>query len=132
VRDRRLHLVVTGLFVAIFLYSAVWALVDPAGTRIDNVDLGFPAYMVYPLAIAKLAGLAVILLGGSRTLTDLAFAGFLYDLLLALSAHVVQRDPARGLIAAAALVVTVAAWWIDRQRSTTRPPAPWRAGRGRG
>lgn len=121
VANRRRYWVVTGLFVTIFFYSAVWALVDPVGTRIDTVDLGFPGYSVYPLAIAKLLGLAVILWGRSRTLTGFAFAGFLYDVLLALSAHIVQRDPGEGSLALFALVVTVAAWRVDRQRFTPAP-----------
>lgn len=117
VRQRRARLAVTGLFVLIFGFSAVWNLLDPQGARADTVALGFPAYSVYPLAAAKLLGLAVILWGGSRTLTGFAFAGFIYDLLLALSGHIVQRDPAEGALALFALVVTLGAWWADRQRS---------------
>lgn len=30
--------------VAVFLYSAVWSLVDPTGTRADTEGLGYPAF----------------------------------------------------------------------------------------
>lgn len=121
-RQRRARLAVTGLFVLIFAFSAVWNLLDPQGARADTVALGFPAYSVYPLAAAKLVGLAVILWGGSRTLTGFAFAGFIYDLLLALSAHIALRNAGRGALALFALVVTLAAWWADRRRSSAAAP----------
>ena len=50
----------TGLFCLIFGFSAVWTVVDPEGARIDMIALGFPGYFAYPLAIAKLLGLAAI------------------------------------------------------------------------
>jgi DoxX-like family len=106
----------TGLFVLIFGYSAVWSLVDPEGTRIDTVALGFPGYFVYPQNIAKLLGLAAILTHRSRTLTGLAFAGFFYDVVLGLSAHIAQGDWVRGAKAVLGLASTVAAYWAYSQR----------------
>lgn len=114
--DRRLRWIVTGLFCLIFGFSALWNLVDPEGGRLDYLAHGYPGYVVYPVAIAKLAGIGVILWGRSRTLTDLAFAGFLYDLMLALGAHLAEGEAVRGVLALITLVVTVGAWWLDRQR----------------
>lgn len=115
VRGRRLYWVATGLLCLIFVYSGVWSFVDPEGTRIETVRLGFPGYVVYPLAIAKLLGVAVILWGRSRTLTGFAFAGFLYDLILALSAHIALRE-SYGWVDVFALLAWTGAYLADRQR----------------
>lgn len=118
--SRRLHWFVTGLFCLIFTYSGVWTIIDPEGARLTMVHLGFPTYFLYPQAIAKLLGIAVILWGRSRTLTALAFAGFLYDLLLAMGAHIAEGDPDVWL-AGFALLVWGAAFWADRQRFASAP-----------
>lgn len=113
--NRRLYWTMMGLFVAIFAFSAVWNLVDPEGARIDTIDLGFPGYWVYPLAILKLIGLAVILSRRSRVLADVAFAGFVYDLTLALPAHVANGQAIRALLAAITMAITITAFWLDRR-----------------
>ena len=54
--------------------------------------LGYPTYIVYPLAVAKLLGLVAIWTRKVETLKDLAYAGYFYDLILAVSAHVMIGD----------------------------------------
>ncbi|MBC8091674.1 MAG: DoxX family protein [Pseudonocardia sp.] len=107
---------VTGLFFLIFGFSAVWTFVDPVGAAVDTAALGFPAFFAVPLAVAKLLGLAVIALRRWPVLTGLAFAGFLYDVVLALSAHLAQSDVSRGSLAALGIVSTVAAFAVHRRR----------------
>ncbi len=113
--DHRTYWAVTSLFCLIFIFSGVWTLVDPQGARDTLERLGFPAYFAYPQAAAKLAGVAVILWGRWRTLSGLAFAGFFYDVVLALGAHVAEGDPDVAL-AAFAIVVIGAAYLVDRRR----------------
>lgn len=50
--------------------------------------LGYPAYLVPVLIIAKSLGLLAILSRASVLLSDLAYAGMFFHLLLAFSAHV--------------------------------------------
>ena len=54
--------------------------------------LGFPAYIIYPLAIAKILGLVAIWTRKSPLLLNLAYAGFFYNFVLAFSAHVAAAD----------------------------------------
>lgn len=110
----------TAPFIVLFAYSGVWSLMDPDGTREVMERLGFPTYFLYPQAIAKLAGLAVILSRRSRWLSGLAFAGFLYDLLLAWGAHVANGEPDVWL-ASAGLVAWAAAFWADQRRFPAPP-----------
>lgn len=51
--------------------------------------LGYPTYLIYPLALAKVLGVTAMVTGYLR---DLARAGFLYHLTLALSAHIAAGD----------------------------------------
>jgi DoxX-like family len=107
-----------GLFAVMFLYSAIWSLVDPGGTRIATAKLGYPGYLgVYPLSIAKLAGLAAIFSRRSRTLTHFAFAGFLFDLLLALAGHIHKSDFPSGWLAVFGLALWVAAFVMEERRA---------------
>lgn len=106
-------------FCVVFLYSGVWTLIDPDGAREVMQHLGFPTYFLYPQAIAKLLGVALILLRRWRPLTDLAFAGFLYDLLLAGRAHIAEGDPDIALVVVALLLWGAAFWAYHR-----RFPAP--------
>jgi DoxX-like family len=106
----------TWLLAAIFTFSGVWTLVDPDGARRVMVVLGFPGYFLYPLAVAKLLGVVALLTRRSLALVDLAFAGFFYDLLLALTAHVRTGEPGAGL-AVAGLVVWLVAFLGDRRRN---------------
>lgn len=114
----RTYWVATGLFCAVFVFSGVWSIVDPDGARETLSRLGYPEFFVYPQAIAKLLGVAAILYGRWRTLALFAFAGFLYDLLLALAAHIAIDDP-QAFLAIAGLVVWAAAFWVDRRRYGT-------------
>lgn len=54
--------------------------------------LGFPKWLVYPLACAKLLGVIGILQKKSKILKEWAYAGFFFDLVLATSAHLVAND----------------------------------------
>ena len=49
-------------------------------------QLGYPAYLIYPFATAKLLGLVAIWTKKSETLKEWAYAGFTFDFLLAISA----------------------------------------------
>jgi DoxX-like family len=114
----RLYWVALGLFTVMFAYSAIWSLVDPSGTKVQTAKLGYPGYLaVYPLALSKLAGLVVIHLRRWRTLTHFAFAGFLFDLLLALAGHIHTRDFPYGWLAVLGLVLWAAAFTMDAKRA---------------
>ncbi len=48
---------------------------------------GYPTYLIYPLAVAKIAGALVILYNKNRLLKELAYAGFFFNFILAFFAH---------------------------------------------
>lgn len=113
----------TGLFCVIFTYSGVWTLLDPGGASIATEALDYPGWIVVPQGIAKLLGLVAILSRRSVLLTGLAFAGFFYDVLLALASHLVHADWPGAALATVGLTATIAAFLVHRHRYW-RPVAP--------
>jgi hypothetical protein len=53
---------------------------------------GYPTYLIYPLAVAKIAGSIVILYHKNRLLRELAYAGFFFNFILAFFAHYMIRE----------------------------------------
>ncbi|HAS45218.1 MAG TPA: hypothetical protein DCS93_32340 [Microscillaceae bacterium] len=49
--------------------------------------LGYPAYLIYPLCVAKFLGLVAIWQRKINWLKEWAYAGFFFNLTLALTAH---------------------------------------------
>jgi hypothetical protein len=119
----RSYLTVSAPFFLIFLGSVVLTFADLDATRVATVGYGYPAWVVVPQGVAKALGLVAILSRRSRLLTGLAFAGFLYDTLLALGAHLVQQDLPNVALAATGALATAAAYRAHQHRY---PPAPAR------
>ena len=73
--------IVTGLFAAFMLFSAIPDImyVSDAITMIST-QLGYPAYLIRFLGVAKLLGVIVILLPGFSQLKEWAYAGLFFDL----------------------------------------------------
>jgi hypothetical protein len=61
-------------------------------------NFGFPTWIIYPLAAAKYLGLIAIWFSKSKTLKHFAYAGFLFDLLLAVGAHLGAGEGIEGSI----------------------------------
>ena len=90
--NKYIYLISTGLLTLLMCFSA--------GMYFFNYDmvveafstLGYPPYLIYPLAIAKILGLIAIWTKKSVRLKEWAYAGFFFDLLLALVAHLHIQD----------------------------------------
>jgi type IV secretory pathway TrbD component len=119
-RTRLLYWIAIGLFCFMFVFSAVWSFVDPTGAEIEYRHLEYPTWIVYPLAAAKLLGVIAILTNKSQTLKDFAYAGFLYDLILALGAHISKGED-KVFLAVFGLVLWVAAFAMDRMYARGAP-----------
>jgi hypothetical protein len=99
-----------GVLSLIFLGSALFAFVDRTGQIREFRELNYPGYIPVPLAVVKLLGIVAVVSRKSRSLKDLAMAGFLFDMILA---AVALRDE-RSSIAILGLIVWVVAYWQDR------------------
>ena len=91
-RNKIIYYVSTGLFSLLMLFSATMYFIkyDEVVTTFNG--LGFPAFVVIPLAIAKILGLVAIWTRKSNTLLEWAYGGFLFNLMLAAAAHINAAD----------------------------------------
>lgn len=78
---------------------------------------GYPGYLVYPLAVAKLFGLIAIWGNFSSFLKEWAYAGFFFNTLLAFFAHYIP-DGDNYLLAIIALFATLASYFSWKKLMT--------------
>ncbi|MBW2454952.1 MAG: DoxX family protein [Deltaproteobacteria bacterium] len=126
-RNSIIYTVTTGLLSAMMLMSAGMYFFNHGQIAEAFTSLGYPTYLIYPLATAKLLGLAAIWSGFSPLLRNLAYAGFFYDFVLGASAHLAVGDGQAGM-AIGALVLLGASYWSQRllgvERLTSAAAAP--------
>lgn len=103
--DLIIYRVATGLLTLQMLLSAgiYFGMHEMAAEMITA--LGFPEFIIYPLGVAKLLGLVAIWTDKIKWLTQWAYAGFVFNLLLGVTAHLVAGD---GEFAGALVALLVA------------------------
>ncbi len=87
-KEKIIYWIATGLLSALMLFSASMYFLQYDMVSETFTKLGFPTYIIYPLAIAKILGLVAIWTRKSQMLKEWAYAGFFFDFLLAASAHI--------------------------------------------
>lgn len=92
-----IYWVATGLMCALFLFSASMYFMQNEMIQGAFQGLGFPTWLIYPLATAKILGVVAVLTKQSKTLKEWAYAGFFYDALLAAAAHRMVGDGQEGM-----------------------------------
>jgi len=108
-RNKIIYLIATVLLSVNMLFSAGMYFFKHEMVVEMFTSLSYPAHIIYPLAIAKILGLIAIWSNKSRMLKEWAYAGFVFELLLAISAHVNVGDG--GFAGAAiALVLTLVSY----------------------
>ena len=82
----------TGLFSLLIGFGAIMYFVQHGEVAKAFTKLGYPTYIIYPFAVAKILGLVAIWTKRSNTLKEWAYAGFFFELTLAVSAHISVQD----------------------------------------
>ncbi len=108
------HWIFTVLLSVLMLFSASMYLTQYEMVQGFFIGFGFPTWIIYPLAIAKILGVIVIIWKPVPWLTHWAFAGFFFDTVLAIGAHVSIEDGGQmmsvmGLIFT---IVSVSTWLL--------------------
>ena len=104
----------TGLLSAMMCMSAGMYIFNHEEIAKVFALLGYPIYIIYPLALAKTLGLIAIWTRKSKQLLYLAYAGFFYNFLLAFSAHIAIND-GEHYGAALALVLLAASYTCQKK-----------------
>ena len=113
-RNRIIYWIATSLLSALMLMSASMYIFNNEMVSQTFLSLGFPVYVIYPLAIAKILGLVAILSRKSNFLKEWAYAGFFFDFVLALSAHWVVND-GEFVPAFVAIVLLIISYRFDKK-----------------
>lgn len=91
-QEKVIYYTTTGLLTAMMLMSVGMYLFNHEMVVETFTKLGYPSYLIYPLATAKVLGLIAIWSNISTSLKEWAYAGFCFDFILALFAHVAVAD----------------------------------------
>ncbi len=84
--------VITVLLCALLCFSAGMYIVKYSDVTSEFIKMGFPTWIIYPLAVCKLAAVAVLLIRKNKPLVEWAYAGLFFNIMLALGAHVTIAD----------------------------------------
>jgi len=106
------HYVSTGLLTALMLMSAGMYIFNHTEIAKTFLGLGFPDWLLYPLATAKILGLLALWFSKSDSLKEWAYAGFVFNALLAFGAHISVNDGefAGALMALVFVIVSYGTW----------------------
>jgi hypothetical protein len=89
---KAIYWISTGLLCLLYGIGAFFYLTQRPMVEEGFAAFGFPAYLITVLIVAKIAAPLAILSRLSVRLSDLAYAGIFYHLLLAISAHLNAGD----------------------------------------
>ncbi|MCC8972878.1 DoxX family protein [Bradyrhizobium brasilense] len=112
----------TTLLSLLYLASAFMYLTRGSWVRQALADLGYPAYLVPFMIVVKVLGPAAILLHVSVALSDLAYAGMFYHLLLSGLAYLGVRKPSGALPAVTGLALLIVSFVT--QNAAREMPSP--------
>jgi hypothetical protein len=121
-----LYWISTGLLSLLYLSSAFLYLTKGAWVRQTLAELNYPAtYLVPFMVVVKVLGPAAILSRVSMPLSDLAYAGIFFHLVLSASAHLGVRKPKGALPAVIGLALLAMSFATQNAaRETPSPYAP--------
>lgn len=112
-RDKIIFWIATGLFcIMMILFGTVNFYKDMAAAGKAFEGLGYPASVPQWLGIAKVLGVLAITVRKFSLLKNLAYAGFLIDVVLALFAHLHKGD-GEWMGAAMALILLAISWFMN-------------------
>lgn len=113
--NKIVFIISTALLSLLMLLSASMYIFNNEEVSATFLALGFPTYVIYPLAVLKISGVLFLWFGKGSFLREWAYAGFLFNVLLALSAHLVANDNEfQG--AAIALVLLITSYVFDKKK----------------
>ena len=84
--------ITTGLLSLMLLMSAGMYVFDNATLQEAFTAFGYPTYLIYPLAVAKLTAVAVLLSQKASVIKEWVYAALFFEFVLAFFAHVMIGD----------------------------------------
>jgi hypothetical protein len=109
-----IYYVSTGLLTLLLLFSAGMYFFNHDEIAGVFTNFGYPTYIIYPYATAKILGLLAIWIVGNKTLKEWAYAGFFFAFIFAFFAHVMIGD-GEQMGAAIAMVLLVVSYIYNKK-----------------
>jgi len=116
-RDLIIYRIVTGIFTLLVLMGASQYFFNHDVVKEMFESIQYPTYLIYPMGIAKFLGVIIIWVNKSKVLKEWAYAGFVFNFLLAISAHLNVND-GEYFAAIIALVFVVVSYIYFRKISS--------------
>ena len=106
-RDKIIYYIATLLLTALMLYSVSMYFFKHDDVSVMFTNFGYPTYIIYPYATAKLLGLFAIWNPSFKLIKEWAYAGFFFAFILAFFAHYMIGDGEQGGAMAAFVLLIV-------------------------
>jgi hypothetical protein len=113
----------TALLCLLYIISAITYVTKSEWVRETIIGLGYPEYLQPILIVVKILGVAAILSRVSVALSDVAYAGIFYHLLLSGLAHIGVRKPKGAVPAAVCLALLITSF--ATQNAARDVPSPY-------
>ena len=123
-KGKAVYWISTGLLCLFYAAGAFFYLTQRPMVQEGFAWLGFPAYLINLLVVAKIAAPLAILTRVSVRLSDLAYAGIFYHLLLAISAHLNKGDGGFAPAALGLVLLVVSFLTQNAGRDVASPNVP--------
>lgn len=91
-RNKIIYWLSTGLVSVFSISLSIIYVVQFDSVSIEFAELGYPEYLIYPLALAKFVGALVLMFTKYNAVKDLAYGGFFFNFLIALGSHIAKTD----------------------------------------
>ncbi len=91
-RDKIIYYIATGLLSLLMIFSASMYFFNYEEVAGLFTGFGYPTYIIYPYAVAKLLGLVAIWFVSNKVIKEWAYAGFFFAFVLAFFAHIMIGD----------------------------------------
>ncbi|MDW5289575.1 DoxX family protein [Formosa sp. PL04] len=113
-KDKIIFYVSTGLLSIIILFSVGMYFFKHEDVAKMFANFGYPTYIIYPYAVAKILGLFAIWNPKFKVLKEWAYSGFFFAFILAFFAHYMISDGGQ-MTALAALVLLVISYIFNKK-----------------
>ena len=114
---RILYWIFTGLAAAFMLLSSIPDVLRSPEAVAVFAHLGYPAYLLPFIGVAKILGVVAVLVPGFQRLKEWAYAGLVFDLVGALYSHICVGDPPSSWVfAVVGLFLVVGSYLFHRKR----------------
>ena len=91
-RDKIIFYVATGLLSLLMCFSVYMYIFNHEAVVGMFNNFGYPSYIIYPYAIAKILGVIALWTPSFKVLKEWAYAGFFFAFILAFFAHYMIGD----------------------------------------